>query len=203
MERTNNYQLQAQQAKRYFLRYDQQQLTDKLKLHADKEYLYTTMLCKPYRIHRATGDIQRRDGDHWADANTHAEVMTLLDLVCDSRPDRCLSCKWQNMQSFGLMFHQNLLEDQRDPFAEAVQADMNGFRHACLALSGEPIQSGDISFAIELFDGLAIGVQFWEGDDEFAPRIRYLWDENALMYLKYETMYFAVDLLRQRLLELM
>ena len=33
--------------------------------------------------------------------------------------------------------------------------------------------------------------------------LRLLWDENALMYLKYETMYFAVGLLRQRFRELM
>lgn len=203
MEKVDNYQLQAAQAKLYFLRYDQAALIEKLKLKADEDYLYTKMLCKPYRISRATGDIQRLDGDSWVDANTHGEVMTLLDLVCDSRSDRFLSCRWKNMQSFGHLFHQNLLEDQRDPFAEHLQAHPEAFRAACTALGGEPILGGDISYAVELFDGLRIGIQFWEGDEEFLPRVRYLWDENALMYLKYETMYFAVGLLRNRITEQM
>ena len=54
---------------------------------------------------------------------------------------------------------------------------------------------------MELFDGLKIGILFWHGDEEFAPRLRWLWDANAGMYIRYETMYFAVGLLRKRLTE--
>ena len=42
-------------------------------------------------------------------------------------------------------------------------------------------------------------MQLWFGDEEFPANLRYLWDENALMYLKYETMYFAKALLLHRL----
>lgn len=201
MARVDNYLVQARQAKDIFLRYDQEALIRKCRLGFDETYLYAEMLCKPYRLHRKTGDLERRE-DTWVDANTHAEVMTLLDLICDSRPDRFLSCRWQNMQSFGLMFHQNLAE-QKNPFAEAIQENPQGFRNACLSLRGEPVSGADMAYAMELFDGLRICVQFWAGDEEFMPRVRYLWDENALMYLKYETMYFAVGLLQKRILELM
>ena len=61
------------------------------------------------------------------------------------------------------------------------------------------VPGGDLGYAAELFDGLRIGIQFWFGDEEFFPRVRYLWDENALQYLRYETMYFAVSLLRRRI----
>ena len=54
---------------------------------------------------------------------------------------------------------------------------------------------------MERFDGLRIGVLFWAGDEEFLPRLRYLWDENAKQYIRYETMYFAVNLLLRRLRE--
>lgn len=202
MERTDNYQLQAQGAMRYFLRYDQTELIRKLKLQADEHYLYTKMLARPYRISRATGQIQRLE-ETWVDANTHGEVMTLLDLVCDSRPDRYISGRWKNMLSFGRAFHTNLGEAQRDPFAEAIQANPEGFRRACAALLGGDAPGGDMAYAIELFDGLCIAIQFWEGDEEFAPRVRFLWDENAGMYLKYETMWFAIGMLKTRILELM
>lgn len=201
MARSNNYLIQAQQAKERFLTYDQQAIIRKLRLNADARYLYVTMLAQPYRISRTTASVERQQDGVWADANTFEEVMTLLDLVCDCRQDRWISCRWKNMLSFGLMFHQNLLEDVKDPWAEAFQNDPEGFRRACLALGGTPLPNGDICYAIELFDGLCIAVQLWFGDEEFPPNLRFLWDENANMYIRYETMYFAKGLLLQRLKE--
>lgn len=201
MERRDNYAIHAQQAKERFLTYDQQKLVEKLRLKADETYLYTKMLCQPYRIHRGTANIERLSGDSWVDGNSYGEVMTLLDLLCDSREDRYLTCRWKNMQDFGLMFHRNLLEDAGDPWADAFQKNSEGFRKACLALGGKPMEKGDVAYAIELFDGLCIGVQLWFGDDEFPPNLRFLWDENALMYLKYETMHFAKGMLLQRIRE--
>lgn len=201
MERANNYLIQAAQAKARFLTYDQQKLIRKFRLESDDAYIYVNLLCKPYRIHRSTGDLEYREGETWHDGNSYEEVMTLLDLLCDSREDRWLTGRWKNMQSFGLQFHQNLLEDQRDPVADLFDQDPQRLRDACARLHGEPLPGGDVGFSVELFDGLCIGVLFWAGDEEFAPRLRYLWDENAKMYIRYETMWFAVGLLKQRLME--
>ena len=198
----DNYRLQCQRAKNYFLGYGQEALIRKLRLEHDEAYLYTRLLGIPYRIHRATGNIQRLE-DTWVEADTHAEVMTLLDLICDSREDRYPSRRWANMLSFGAMFHRGLMEDGADAFARAIQGNREGFLRACRTLGGTPGPGGDLSFSLELFDGLCIAVQFWEGDEEFAPRVRFLWDENAPMYLKYETMWFALGLLKQRILALM
>lgn len=199
MVRTDNYAIQASQAKKRFLTYDQERLISKFCLQCDDGYLYVNLLCKQYRLDRKTGGLEYREGDAWRDGNSYEEVMTLLDLLCDSRDDRRISGRWKNMQSFGLQFHQNLLEDQRNPAAERFDKDPAGLRKACLALKGEPLAGADISYAIELFDGLRIAIQFWHGDDEFAPRLRYLWDENAMQYIRYETMYFAVNLLLRRI----
>ena len=199
MARVNNYLVQARQAKDRFATYDQEKLINKLSLRSDEEYLYVPMLSEIYRIHRNTGDISREAQSGWADANSFEEVMTLLDLVCDSRENRFLTGRWKNMTDFGLMFHRNLLEGKADPWADKFEADPEGFRKACLSLGGKPMDWGDISYAIELFDGLSILVQLWFGDEEFPASLRLLWDENALMYIKYETMYFAKGLLLQKL----
>lgn len=201
MAYTDNYQIQAQQAKAHFLRYDQQTLIRKLKLRHDEEYLYANMLGTPYRIHRATGNLERQKKDTWQDANSFAEVMTFLDLLCDSREDRYLACRWKNMQDFGLMFHRNLLEHQKDPYALRFQENLEDFRKACGALGGEPLPQGDAAYAIELFDGLCFAIQLWLGDEEFPPQLRFLLDANAQMYLRYETMHFAKGLLLSRILE--
>ena len=157
------------------------------------------MLCKPYRVHRTTGDITFREAGVWRDGNSHAEVLTLFDLLCDSRGDRWLSGRWKNMQSFGMMFHQNLLEEGRDLTAEWIDGDPEAFHRACARLGAERIPGGDFGYAVELFDSLKIGMLFWHGDDEFAPRLRFLWDENAKMYIRYETMFYAVGMLKKEL----
>ena len=202
MSRENNYLAQARQAKRRFAAYDHNAMIAKLNLPSDKDHLYAAMLSETYRIHRRTGDIHRKTPEGWADANSYEEVMTLLDLLCDSRDDRRLAHSWQNMQTFGLQFHQNLLEERRDPTAERVDRNPQLLHRAAKALGAEAIAGGDIGYAFELFDGLKIGLLFWHGDDEFLPRIRYLWDANAKQYIRYETMYFAVDLLLRRIREL-
>lgn len=201
MARVNNYLIQAQQAKQRFLTYDQAALIRKFNLEADEQFLYVKLLRKTYRLSRTTGDLQRRDGDVWSDGNSYEEVMTLLDLLCDSRDDRGLSHRWQNMQSFGMQFHQNLLEDSRDPFADKIDAAPELLHRAAKALGAEKIAGGDMGYAFELFDGLKIGLLFWHGDEEFSPRVRYLWDEGAKQYIRYETMYFATDLLRRSIEE--
>ena len=195
MERKSNYLIQAQQAKQTFLGYDQEKLIAKLKLRCDEAYLYTALLSQPYRIHRRTADISRLKDGQWVDGNSHAEVMTLLDLICDSRETRYLACKWKNMSDFGQMFHRDLLDGHRNAYAVCFDADPESFRRACAALGGTPLPIGDVAYAIDFFDGLPIAVQLWFGDEEFPPALRYLWDANADMYLKYETMYFALDIL--------
>ena len=199
MARVNNYLIQAGQAKTRFLTYDQEKLIAKFGLQADAVYLYTDLLGRRYRISRTSADMEYLDEATWRDGNSYEEVMTLLDLLCDSREDRNLSLRWKNLQDFGLMFHRNLLENQRDPYAERFGADPEGFRRACVALGGQPLSQGDVSYAIELFDGLPIAVQLWLGDEEFPPRLRFLLDGNANMYLRYETMYYAKALLLKRL----
>ena len=70
-------------------------------------------------------------------------------------------------------------------------------------MGGTERKGADAGFDIPVFQELYITLLFWEGDEEFAPRLRFLWDENALQYLKYETMYYAVGYLKERLEEKM
>jgi len=203
MERRNNYLIQAEQAKQRFLTYNQSALIKKFQMKQDDSYLYVNFLCQLYRISRTSGDLERLEDGRWLDGNSYEEVMTLLDLLCDSREDRCLSGRWTSAESLGRMFHRNLLEERPSTAASRFDSDPEGLRRACLAMEGVEIPGADIGYAVELFDGLRIGLQFWHGDEEFLPRLRFLWDENALQYLRYETTYFATDLFVRRILEKM
>lgn len=203
MAHPDNYAIQAQQAKERFLTYDQSALIRKLDLDADETWLYLPMLSQTCRICRRTGHMERQTAAGWVSADSHSEVMTVLDLLCDSREERYLSGRWKNMSAFGLMFHQNLLEGKQDPWAHRFETDPEGFRRACMALGGTPFPTGDIAYVLELFRGLPVVIQLWFGDEEFPASVRFLWDENTLLYIRYETMYFAKALLLERLAERM
>ena len=202
MTRVNNYLIQAAQAKQRFLTYDQPKLIEKFQLESDKEYIYVNLLWRQYRIQRSTGSMEFRNGEIWQDGNSYDEVMTILDLLCDSRDDRHLSGKLASMASFGRIFYRSSYDDKPDPTAQWIQDNLESFQKACARL-GTPIPGGDFGFAFELFDGLQMGLHFWEGDEEFAPRLRFLWDENALQYLRFETMHMATSLLLNFLKEKM
>ena len=151
MKFADNYLTQANQAKQHFLTYDQEKLIRKFNLKADETYIYVNFLCQLYRIHRATGDMEKQELGAWVDGNRFEEVMTLLDLLCDSRDDRWISGRWKNMQSFGLQFHQNLLEDQPDSFAQAIDENPEAFCSACRMLGGREMTGADLSFQLEVF----------------------------------------------------
>lgn len=200
--RQNNYLIQASQAKKRFLTYDQQKLIAKFDLDYNDNYIYVNLLCQQYRVSKTTGDMEKQHHGTWVDGNSYEEVMTLLDLLCDSREDRFASGRWVSAQTLGKMFHRELLE-QADPLALRIHREPEAFRKACLAMNGHALSGADLGYSIEFFDDLRIGLQFWFGDDEFPPKLHIMWDENTLQYLRYETTWFATSLLRRRVTELM
>ena len=189
----DNYQLQALQARKYFLRYDQQQLIGKCHLKSDRDYLYLQLFGISYRLNRSDGALEKFLSGRWQDAGSHGEVMTVLDLLCDSDPLRHAGGRFRSMQDFGHRFHQNLGE--HNPLAALLQAHPQALRKACESLGGTVFPQGDIAYEIPVFEDLHLILQLWLGDEEFPSDLRFLWDENALLYLKYETMYYAVDVL--------
>ena len=194
----DNYQIQLQNAQKFFLTYDQEKLIQKFCLPADEDYLYFTMFHTPYRLNRHTGALERKKGD-WEDANTFGEVMTSLDILCDSRDDRFLTGRWVSTQMFGKYFHSGLLELEEDPLATAFDQNPGSLEKACAALGGSAISGGDEAWAVEVMDGLRIGIFFWYADEEFPAQLRFFWDENAPMYIRYETMHYTLGYLRQLL----
>lgn len=198
-EKRNNYKIQAAQAKKLFLTYDQQELIKRCRLRFDEQYFYTTFLSEAYRICRFSGDMERLHGGHWVDGNGFGEVMTILDWLCDSREDRYITGRWINLVNHGHYFHRNLQEDSGDSDAVLFDRHPEAFAAACEALNGERLPGADVGYAIELIDGLRIFVQLWHSDEEFPPRLRFLWDENALRYIRYETTWFSLGLLTERI----
>ena len=201
MEKRDNYAIQAQQAKKRFLTYPQESLISRCNLSFDQGYFYVRFLSDPYRICRKTGDMERQVQGVWQGGNSFHEVMILLDWLCDSRADRYITGNWCNIVTQSHSFHTALQEEENDPDAYLFDTHREAFCAACEALNGERSGGGDISYAIELLDGLKVLVQLWYADEEFPAKLRLFWDENAARYIRYETTWYAAALLIQRIKE--
>ena len=192
----DNYALQAEDARLRFLTYDQTTMP----AERDDAFLYLRFCCDDYKISRADGHIFRLSEGQWVGADSHGEVLTIFDYLCDARPGRAAAGEFVSMASLGgyvhtgLSLHSGALED-------AIDRDPEGFRRACLSLKCAPKTGGDLCFLMELFPDLPVLLRFWHSDEEFGPKLDLLWDKNSLLFLRYETTWFAAGVLRRRLSE--
>jgi len=58
-----------------------------------------------------------------------------------------------------------------------------------------------VSFRLEIFPFLPAVFQFWYSDEEFPAMLKFMWDENILDYVHYETIYFMMSHVVKRLEE--
>lgn len=202
LTRPDNYALQADFARRLFLERDQAAILAKSPVTADEANIHLTLLSQPYRVCRATGRIFRLEGD-WVPADSHGEVLTIFDWLCDARPHRCLSGIWKTTTSLGIGIHSGLLDHSAAALAKAIDGDPGSFVRACEALNGAPVSQCDLGFTVPFFPDLPVSIRFWHSDEEFPPQLTFLWDANTLLYLRYETTFYALGLLRRRLSRLM
>lgn len=196
LPKRDNYALQAEFARQLFLGYDQTDIISRTNPAYDRDWLYLSMLNRPYRISRREGHIFRQKDGQWVSADSHGEVLTIFDYLCDSKPGRSLSGRWMTTAALGGHVHTGLFSGP-GPLETAIDRNPEAFRAACIALGGTPVEGGDLSFRLPFFPDLPVLVRFWHSDDEFPPALDCLWDANALQFLRYETLYYALGLLRR------
>ena len=194
----DNYAIQAEEARRLFLTYDQTAMPAR----RDEGYLYLRFCGSDYRICRADGHLFRRSGDLWLPADSHGEVLTIFDYLCDAKPGRAPARESVSMSSLGGHVHTGLASAS-GPLERAIDTDPEAFRRACLALGGRETDGGDLCFELDLFEDLPVLLRFWHADEDFPAQLDLLWDRNTLRFLRYETTWFAAGVLRARLREAM
>ena len=194
----DNYAIQAEDARVRFLTYDQTAMP----AEKDENHLCLPFCGCDYRISRADGHIFRRAGDVWLPADSHGEALTLFDYLCDARPDRAPANAFATIAALGSHVHRQLAT-QADALDLRIDRDPGLFRAACAKLGCAEAAGGDLCFRMNLFPDLPVLLRFWHSDEDFPPKLDILWDRNALQFLRYETLWYAAGLLRQRLAEAM
>jgi hypothetical protein len=209
--RTNNYALQQEYARVEYLKWDQSDMIARFGLRHDDAFLYVTFFNREYRVCRATGEVTRcEDG---APAGFEA-TMTIYDMLCQNGSSggsadggvgsgnrgmalsgKTPSGEWKTLAN--LSPHSSFGAGKTTFGADArrFSGKTSQLRDACLSLGGFEATKADVGFLFNAFPSLPVIFQFWDGDDEFEPRVNILFDANALDCIHYETAWYLAGYL--------
>ena len=197
----NNYETMKLQMRDEFLKYDQAAMIEKFGLGSDDENIYITFFGTEYAVDRKTGGVRSERGEAG-----YNEAMTIYDVLCWSKPHCKASGRMVNMGSLstiqgGSMMHEGdglfgRYEAEFDQNDEALSA-------ACAKLGGVPGGKGDVAYRIPMFPFLDVMLQYWDSDDEFPASLQLFVDAGIIDFMHYETVWFALSYLLERIRELM
>jgi hypothetical protein len=193
-------------ARSFFLGANQEELIKKLSLRADEDYIYLRVLDFQYRIARKTGDIQKSsDGIAFTDEKSHDAALSIFDYLTWSREDRRLRGEFVSLKGMGFNSHAYLFEGNGGIYergGKVFSGKPEKLERVLSRLEGKKMNTADVSSIFDIFEGFPVYFQFWEGDDEYAPRVFFLWDANTAQFLHLETTFYVLNMLLQRMKEL-
>ena len=201
----SNYDLQVDIGKKIFLEYDQDLLIRKFALQADEQWIFLTYLNTPCRISRADGRIEEQLDGVWRECRNFGMVMTIYDLLCYHQGPYApaLLHQWCTVGTFVVTGVTNTGTFTKK-YAALFDGRVEDLKGACAKLGGvlEPRMAGaDVTCRIPVTPFFPVLLQFWEGDDEFPPKLMLLWDRNANQFLHFETTFYLQGDLLERVKE--
>ena len=199
----DNYDLQVDIGKRIFMEYDQEQMIRKYALQADRQYIYLTYLNTLCRICRKTGSIEEQTCSRWQECRDYATVMTIYDLLCDHKGETAptLAHLWCTVGTF-VVTGVTQTEGFTGKYARCFHGHLDALKAAAEKMGGvlqKPMAGADLTCRFQVTPFFPVLLQFWEGDEEFPPKMLLLWDRNADRFLHFETTFYLQGDLLSRL----
>ena len=203
--KVSNYEITRNRMRDEFIKYDQEKMIQKFSLKNDRQYLYLDFMGRPYRINRKNGVVEwSEDGFHSAAEADFNESMTIYDVLCYSKDNCSLSGKFCSISMLKGIVQANppgvnLFQKIADGFNGKVEA----LEKACGSFGEKINMKGDVAVKLYPFSFLPVILQFWEGDEEFPANLKFMFDENILQYLHYETIFYLLEHVTGRIQETM
>ena len=198
----SNYEKQVYMARELFLNYGQEAMIRRFQLKYDEEYLYMKLLDQEYRISRKNGEVEQQEKGRTAVCLDFQVVMTLYDVLCCSKECAVLSGEWCSLASLQATQSSPTASRFTARYAEKFSGRVRELEEACRRLGGEKQSvpaSADVCYKIWLLPFFPVIFQFWDGDEEFAPKIMILWDKKSLDFMHFETLYYVMLHLLERI----
>lgn len=199
----DNYDLQVDIGKGIFLEYDQERMIRKFRLDADRQYIYLTYLNTPCRISRESGGIEEQICGQWQECRDFSTVMTIYDLLCYHKGETApaLFEQWCAVGTF-VVTGVTQTDTFTKKYAKLFDGRLNDLKAAVQKLGGvlqPPMAGADLTCKFPVTPFFPVLLQFWEGDEEFPPKLMILWDRNANSFLHFETTFYLQGDLLDRL----
>ena len=199
----DNYDLQVDIARRIFLEYDQNCVIRKFRLESDGQYIYLTYLNAPCRISRTTGKVEESVENEWRECREYSTVMTIYDLLCYHKGGTApaLFEHWCTVGTF-VVTGVTKTEGFTGKYARFFDGHLDKLKTACEKLGGvlQPSVAGaDLTCRFQVTDFFPVLLQFWEGDEDFQPKLLILWDRNTNSFMHFETTFYLQGDLLHRL----
>lgn len=199
----DNYDLQVDIAKKIFLDHDLKFLITKFQLEADEQYIYLRYLNTPCRMSRSTGAVEEYVENCWKECREYSTVMTVYDLLCYHKGEKvpALSGQWCTVGTF-IVAGITQTDGFTRKYAKLFDNRLAELEAACVKLGGvvQPKMAGaDLTCRIPVTTFFPVLLQFWEGDEEFPPKLLMLWDRNTDQFLHFETTFYLQGDLLERL----
>lgn len=199
--RLSNYEIAKQKVQEQFPQYNHKEIAEKLKIPLENGFLYLEFLSRNYRVDCRSGSVEWSENDFAdrveADFN---EVMTIYDILCYSKTDAAPSNEFALIQRLSTV--QNAASYAGEGAFRRDEAFFDGktaqLAQALKSLNGKPYGKGDVSFRIPVFQSLDVIFSFWDSDEDFPAQMKLLCDKNILQYMHYETVWYLLSHLVQR-----
>ncbi len=201
----SNYNIMRDQMRGEFIKYDQEKMMQKYGLDYDDNYIYIDFAWHRYRIGRTNGIVEwSEDAFFTAVEADYNESMTIYDVLCYAKEDSHLSGYFCPVNMLKGVVHSSglggsLFQKTADEFDKKTEE----LRSVCLRYGDKLSMKGDVAARLMVFPFLPVILQYWAADDEFPANLKFMFDENILQYMHYETIYFMMGHIIRRLKELM
>ncbi len=215
--KVSNYEIQSDVAREAFLTFDFEDIVKKLDLKQDNEYLYVKFINNEYRLGKKSSEIQRiEENSTYIDAGFY-EIMSILDLLDNlknlSKEELKASKNFvaptglKESAPTGLKEVANAGNKQRNSWiflknAKAFSGKIDKLEKACKELGGIKIDNGDVGYIIDIFDYIKVMFVYYDEDSDFESEIKVLWTDNILKFVHYETTYYMLEYLFEKMLKI-
>lgn len=197
----SNYEIMRNQMRSEFIKYDQTKMIQKYSLKNDPEYLYLDFVLRHYRINRKNGMAEWSEDCFMncmeADYN---ESMTIYDVLCYAKNTSGLSGKYCSLNMLkGTVKSSAPGSNMFQTAADFFNGKVKELGEVCELLGEKADIKGDVAAKLYPFSFLPVIIQYWEADDEFPANLKFMFDENILEYMHYETIFFMTGHLISRI----
>ena len=192
----DNYAIQVERARALFLTYDQPAMCARLGLPMTPDAIPIRFLGEMHLVRRSDGMVLGPDGS----PASFGAAMAIYDALARTNTPRLSGTFVPTSALHGIHGTHAVHESLHSPAAQRFAGKTAALEQALLSLGGRPWDGpGDVAYTLDVFDFFPVCLRFWDADEEFPASLQFLWDANALDYLYYETLWYVMDALLDRL----